>query len=96
MKIGHSVLFGILGLVVVMIIAVMLYPTFYNMEVTNCNSIIGSEYNVGTDETADCYKFNNFPVFNFTIPYFLGYFFLYILFVLMITIGILMKEGCIL
>lgn len=82
-----------LGLVVVMIIAVMLYPIFYNMKVINCNSILASQYDVGTDEVSDCYRFNNFPTFEFTIPYFAGWFFLYILLVMLVAASILIFEG---
>ncbi len=51
---------------------------FYEMRVTNCESILKTDYQVSTGEVSSCLRFQNYPIYNYWFPYYLMYFLFYI------------------
>ena len=75
-------------------LAILNEDYFYEMKLTNCKSILNSEYQISTNDVAFCYKLNNYPFWNFTVDYYICYGFLYLIlgFILNFTSWLLISE----
>jgi len=75
MKFGKNrlicIFLNIFLILILLSLAFGLHNTFYEMKVNNCNSILSSNYSVSTEDVADCYRFINYPSFEFNMDYYL-------------------------
>ncbi len=66
-------------LILILVSSILLFDFFYNMKVENCKDITGSEYEVSTQSVTSCIRFNNYPVYEYVVPYYLATFCMYFL-----------------
>ena len=78
-NIKTSILLNVFLFLILLSLAVGLQNQFYNMEEVNCKKIMSSSYEVSTDSVSECYKFNNFPFWNFYVEYYLFFGFIHLL-----------------
>ena len=88
-----NVLISVLLLSICLGSALATQDYFYDMKVKNCNSILDLEYKVGTEGVKECLEFQNYPTYNFYVPHYLMWGFLWIWFlVLQIIIFMIMND----
>ena len=89
---GLLITINILLVVVVLICFIGLKDYFYDMRANNCNDILNSEYGVSTDEVSSCIRFQNYPIYNYWLSYWMGVpIIIMLIFILEVLIGIIIE-----
>lgn len=71
MKINKNLIVNLLIFILLLSTAVLNYNYFYNMKLKNCQSIVSSDYHVSTEDVSGCYRFYNYPFWEFTFYYYI-------------------------
>jgi len=70
-----NIIIGLIIIIGCLLTSILSQNYFYNMQVTNCDDILNTDYQVSTGDVADCIRFNNYPFWQFIFPHYLFWLF---------------------